>query len=98
MSKNKKQNILVQGTSIAIVKQKEEDFLSLTDMVKKFEGGSALIEQWLRNKNTVEFLGVWETIYNPNFNSPEFEGIKNEAGTNRFHLSAKKWINKTNKR
>ncbi len=96
MSKNKKQNISVLGTPISIVKQKEKDFLSLTDMVKKFEGGNALIEQWLRNKNTIEFLGVWEKVYNPNFNSLEFEGIKNEAGTNRFYLSAKKWIATTN--
>ncbi|BDS15652.1 KilA-N domain-containing protein [Aureispira anguillae] len=95
MSKNKKQNISVLGTPISVVKKQEKDFLSLTDMVKNFEGGNALIEQWLRNKNTIEFLGVWEKVYNPNFNSLEFEGIKNEAGTNRFYLSAKKWISTT---
>lgn len=50
----------------------------------------------MRNKNTIEFLGIWEEMYNPNFNSPEFEGIKNEAGLNRFILSAKQWIEKTN--
>lgn len=66
--------------------------MSLTDMVKHFEGGSALIEQWLKNKDTVLFLGVWEQLNNPGFNSLEFEGIKNEAGRNSFYLSAKKWI------
>jgi len=96
MSNKKKQSILVQGTPIRIVKKEDKDFLSLTDMVKNFDGGNALIEQWLRNKNTIEFMGVWEKMYNPNFNSLEFEGIKNEAGTNRFYLSAKKWIKNTN--
>src|SRR6202012_317080 len=65
-------------------------------MVKSFENGLTLIEKWLRNKNTVEFLGIWEKINNPNFNSPEFEGIIQEAGLNRFTLSVKKWIQKTN--
>lgn len=54
------------------------------------------VEEWLRNKNTIEFLGIWEEMYNPNFNSPEFEGIRNEAGLNRFILSVKQWTEKTN--
>ncbi len=65
-------------------------------MVKNIDNGLVLIEKWLRNKNTIEFLGIWEEIYNDNFNSPEFEGIKNEAGFNRFSLSVKMWIQKTN--
>jgi hypothetical protein len=65
-------------------------------MVRNFEGGSALIEQWLKNKDTVLFLGVWEQIHNSDFNSLEFEGIKNEAGRNSFFLSAKKWVETTN--
>lgn len=65
-------------------------------MVRYLENGLALIEKWLRNKNTIEFLGVWEEIYNPDFNSPEFEGIKNAAGLNRFVLSVKQWCEKTN--
>jgi hypothetical protein len=65
-------------------------------MVRNFEGGGALIEQWLKNKDTVLFLVVWEQINNLDFNSLEFEGIRNEAGTNRFYLSAKKWIETTN--
>lgn len=93
---SEKSKINVQGTDISVVKQKEEDFISLTDMVKKFDGGSSLIENWLKNKDTILFLGVWEQMNNPDFNSPEFEGIKNEAGRNSFYLSAKKWIKKTN--
>lgn len=65
-------------------------------MVRNIENGLVLIEKWLRNKNTIEFLGVWEEMYNADFNSPEFEGIKNEAGSNRFSLSVKMWIQKTN--
>jgi hypothetical protein len=83
--------IQVQGTSITILPHETGDFISLTDMTQGFEGGSTLIEQWLKNKDTVLFLGVWERIHNPVFNSPEFEGIKTEAGRNSFFLSAKKW-------
>ncbi len=64
-------------------------------MVRNFDGAGALIEQWLKNKDTVLFLGVWEQINNPDFNSLEFEGIKNEAVRNSFFLSAKKWIDLT---
>jgi len=71
---------------------------TLTDMVRNIENGLALIEKWLRNKNTIEFLGIWEEMYNPDFNSPEFEGIKNAAGLNRFILSVKQWVEKTNSR
>jgi hypothetical protein len=91
----KKKNIVVDKTSIAVIELKESDYISLTDMVRNLEGGSAVIENWLRNKNTIEFLGIWEELNNMNFNSLEFEGIKNEAGLNRFYLSAKKWIQKT---
>jgi hypothetical protein len=98
MAKDKKSSINVQGTAITILSQREEDYISLTDMVKHFEGRSALIEQWLKNKDTVLFLGVWEQINNPDFNSLEFEGIKNEAGRNSFFLSAKKWIELTGAR
>ena len=67
-------------------------------MVRNIENGLALIEKWLRNKNTIEFLGIWEEIYNPDFNSPEFEGIKNKAGLNRFVLSVKQCVERTNAR
>jgi KilA-N domain len=88
--------INVKGIEISIIQKADEDFISLTDMVKGFEDGLVLIEKWLRNKNSIEFIGIWEQLYNPTFNSPEFEGIKNEAGLNRFTLSVKKWIEKTN--
>jgi KilA-N domain len=95
MSKEKKSTIEVQGTAITILAKEYGDYISLTDMVRKFEGGGALIEQWLKNKDTVLFLGVWEQIHNPGFNSLEFEGIRNEAGRNSFFLSAKAWIDRT---
>lgn len=88
--------ITVQNAEITVVTYNDKDYISLTDMVKNIENGLALIEKWLRNKNTIEFLGIWEEMYNPNFNSPEFEGIKNEAGLNRFILSVKQWVEKTN--
>ena len=88
--------INVQNTEVTVISIDERDYISLTDMVRNIENGSALIEKWLRNKNTIEFLGIWEEMYNSNFNSPEFEGIKNEAGLNRFILSVKQWIEKTN--
>ena len=88
--------IVVDKTEITILEINEKDYISLTDMVRNIENGLSLIEKWLRNKNTIEFLGIWEGMYNPNFNSPEFEGIKNIAGLNRFILSVKQWIEKTN--
>ena len=88
MRKTKHQVVEVQGTSIGIVTRPEGDYLSLTDMVRPFDGAGALIEQWLKNKDTVLFLGVWERLNNPVFNSLEFEGIKNEAGRNSFYHEA----------
>ena len=70
--------IKVQNTEVTVITYNDKDYISLTDMVRNMENGPALIEKWLRNKNTVEFLGIWEEMYNPDFNSPEFEGIKNE--------------------
>ena len=77
--------INVEGSEISIISIDDKDYISLTDMVRNIENGLALIEKWLRNKNTIEFLGIWEEMYNPDFNSLEFEGIKNEAGVNRFY-------------
>ena len=87
--------ISVKGAEVTISTRHDQDYISLTDMVRNFDGGSALIEQWLKNKDTVLFLGVWEQLNNPGFNSLEFEGIKNEAGRNSFFLSTKKWIEAT---
>ncbi len=90
--------INVRGTEIAVIHHEDDDFISLTDMVRNFDGGPALIEQWLKNKDTVLFLGVWEQLNNPDFKTLEFEGIKNEAGRNSFYLSAKKWMEATGAR
>ncbi len=87
--------IIVKGTEVTITTRHEQDYISLTDMVKSFDGGGALIEQWMKSKDSVLFLGIWEQLYNPGFNSLEFEGIRNEAGRNSFFLSAKKWIETT---
>ena len=90
--------IQVENVEISVIKVGGEDYISLTDMVREVENGSALIEKWLRNKNTIKFLGIWEEMCNPDFNSPEFGGIMAEAGTNRFLLSVKQWIERTNAR
>lgn len=92
----KRNKIVVDGTTINISSSNEQDFISLTDMVANQEEGSKLIEKWLTNKNTIEFLGIWEQLNSSDFNSPEFGGIMNEAGTNRFYMSVKQWVNRTN--
>lgn len=88
-------SIVVKGTVVTVATRNEQDYISLSDMVRHFEGQGALIENWLRAKDTVLFLGVWEQLNNPGFNSLEFEGIKSEAGRNSFFLSVKKWAEKT---
>ena len=93
MAKNK--TINVQGSDITIIKQNSEDFISMTDMIKPF-GDESIIKNWLRNRNTVEFLGIWEQIYNPDFNPVEFDQIRKQTGLNSFVLSAKKWIESVN--
>jgi hypothetical protein len=95
MSKPKKSTIEVQGTAIAVLSYKDEDFISLTDMLKA-KDGDFFISDWLRNRNTVEFLGVWESIYNPRFNYGEFAIIKSQAGLNSYKISVKEWVEKTN--
>ncbi|MFK7970099.1 MAG: KilA-N domain-containing protein, partial [Bacteroidia bacterium] len=91
-----KQSLHVDGVEITLKQFKEEDYINLTDMVRNLEHGSKIIENWFRNKNTLEFLGVWERLYNPDFNSLEFEGIMRDAGVSRFFISAKQWVEKTN--
>jgi hypothetical protein len=94
-----KKNITVQGTEISLLLKNEyEEYFSLTDIARKFnpDNPSMLIINWMRNKDTIEFLGVWEKLHNPDFNPIEFDKIKNEAGLNRFILSAKNWIKATN--
>ena len=93
----KKTTIEVQGAAITILSQKEQDFICLTDIArfKSVDRFDDLIRNWLRNRNTVEFLGVWERLNNPNFNPVEFDGIRIQAGLNSFTLTPKQWIEKT---
>ena len=93
MTKNKIIN--VRGTEITILEQAGEKFISLTDMLKA-KDGDYFIGDWLRNRNTIEFLGVWESVYNPDFNYVEFDIIKSQAGLNSYRLSVKEWVEKTN--
>src|SRR3989338_4929897 len=87
--------IIVNGTEISIVAIESEDYLSLTDMLKA-KDGDFFISDWLRNRNTVEFLGIWERINNPNFNYGEFAIIRSQAGLNSYKISVKEWSQKTN--
>ena len=91
-------SLQVQGVEIHVIEKDNEDYISLTDMAGGFDGDgdTSHIEAWLRSKNTIDFLGIWEKLNNPNFNSVEFDGIRMEAGTNRFKMSAKQWMQKTN--
>ena len=93
MAKNKK--IQVKGIEITIIQEDKEDFISLTDMLKA-KDGDFFISDWLRNRNTVEFLGIWESVYNPSFNYGEFAIIKSQAGLNSYKISVKEWVEKTN--
>ena len=86
----------VDGTEIQVLQIEEDDYISLTDMVRKIDNGPALIEKWLRNKNTIEFLGIWEEMYNADFNAAAYEEIMLEAGLNRFIMSVKQWVSRTN--
>jgi len=90
--------IIIQGLQIAVIKNNEEEYISLTDMAKfkERETTGIVIANWLSTKYTIQFMGAWEQIYNPHFNVMEFNNIKNEAGSNGFILSSSKWIQKTN--
>jgi hypothetical protein len=92
MAKNK--TITVKGTEISVIQQHNADYISLTDMLKA-KDGDFFIADWLRNRNTVEFLGIWEGVYNPDFNYGEFAIIKSHAGLNNYKISAKEWVEKT---
>ena len=86
--------ITVKDTVVSVLKVNEEDYISLTDMLKA-KDGDFFFSNWLRNRNTVEFLGIWEQLNNPNFNCAEFDIIKSQAGLNNYRLSAKEWMEKT---
>lgn len=91
----KNKRIEVEGKNISIIFDNEKEFISLTDMAKN-QMQDAIIIKWLSLKSTIEYLGEWETLYNPNFNYTEFGTIKNTAGSNTFILSVKTWLEQTN--
>lgn len=94
--KTKKMN--VGGTEVTLIQADMEEFVSLTDIAKHKnpEAPADIVKNWLRNKNTIELLGLWEKLNNPDFKQVEFDQFKNEAGLNHFVLSPKKWITQTN--
>ncbi len=87
MSKAKTNVIQVLGTDISVVAFNDLDFISLTDMIRA-KDGDFFIADWLRNRNTVEFLGIWESVFNPNFNYGEFAIIKSQVGLNSYNLES----------
>ncbi len=93
MRKTEKTTIDVQGTSVTILNQGEEEYISLSDIARyrDAERTDYIIQNWLRNRNTIEFLGIWEGLNNPGFNSIEFDGFKKQAGINSFTLTPKQW-------
>ena len=93
MSKSRKIN--VDGKEITIIVDSEKEYISLTDMLKA-KDGEFFISDWLRNRNTVEYLGIWESVYNLDFNYGEFAIIKSQAGLNSYKISVKEWVEKTN--
>lgn len=89
-----KNRIIVKDTEIRITRVNDEDYISLSDMLKA-KDGEFFISDWLRNRNTVEFLGIWEQVYNPDFNCGEFAVIKSMAGLNSYKISVKEWVERT---
>ena len=85
----------VEGTEIAVTTINNNDYISITDMIKA-KDGDFFISDWLRNRNTLQYLGAWESLYNPNFNYGEFAIIKDKSGLNHFKISVKEWVAKTN--
>ena len=89
--------ITVEKTTILIIQVKEEDYISLTDIAKfKSDDPSGVIGNWMRNRNTIEFLGLWERIYNPDFKGVEFDPLWIESGSNTFTMSPSRWVELTN--
>jgi len=97
MSKSRKAIVSVKGTEITILAHREQDYISLTDIARHKDPARTdyLISNWMRNRNTIEFLGIWESLNNPGFNPIEFDGIKKSAGLNSFILTVKQWVEGT---
>ncbi|MDR3120358.1 MAG: KilA-N domain-containing protein [Clostridiales bacterium] len=95
---SKKEMVRVQGTEITVFTHRQGDYISLTDMAKykNAEATGLVISHWLSTRYTVEFIGAWEKLHNPDFNVTEFSNIKNESGSNGYVLTSKQWIEKTN--
>ena len=96
MAKNK--TINVKGTEITIFQNNNEDFISLSGIARfrDSERSDYILQNWMRNRSTIEFIGLWEQLNNPDFKSIEFDGFKNQAGANSFSLTPKRWIEATN--
>jgi hypothetical protein len=94
----KNQKIEVKGTKITIFNREEQNYISLTDIARHrdAERSDYILQNWLRTRSTIEFIGLWEQLHNPNFNSIEFDGFKNLAGSNSFSLTPKRWLEATN--
>lgn len=92
-----KRTINVKGNEIALYHKEQEDYISLTDIARyrDAERTDYIIQNWLRNRNTIEFLGIWEQLNNPDFKPIEFDGFRKQAGLNSFVLTAKRWVEKT---
>jgi len=90
-------SLAVKGTSVAVLSHNGDDYLCMTDIAryKDAERTDYIIQNWLRNRNTIEFLGVWEQINNSDFNPIEFDGIRNQAGLNSFVITSRRWIEST---
>lgn len=91
---SKKSTIEVLGNQITVLSETDQDFISLTDMLRS-KDGDFFISDWLRNRNTIEFLSIWERVHNPGFNYGEFALIRNQAGLNSYKISVKEWVEKT---
>jgi hypothetical protein len=92
-----KETIKVKDKEISLITTNENDYISITDIAKyKLGYPKDVIKNWLRNRNTIEFLGIWESLYNPNFKGVEFDLFRKKTGLNSFVLTPKKWIENTN--
>ena len=87
--------IIVQNTEVSVIEVDGEDYICLTDMLQA-KDGDFFITDWLRNRNTLEYIGIWEKVYNPNFNYGEFATIRNKSGLNSFKISVKEFVARTN--
>jgi len=97
MTKPRKATVSVKGTAVTVLVHREQDYISLTDIArhKDPERTDYLISNWMRNRNTIEFLGIWEALNNPGFNPIEFDGFRKSAGLNSFILTVKQWVQRT---